>query len=1732
MANSQTVGSLIVKLGLDVSDIPVRLSAAEKHLESAGTRMFFLGSRISAGVGAPLAAVVGMVGKYGLEFDKAMTESLAIMNSVSPQIRKQMETTAKTLVDTTKYSAAEGAEAYFNLASAGLDAAQMMGALPVTARFAQAGVMDLAKAAEYLTDAQTALGLKTEDAVQNTINMTRVSDVLTEANNRASGTVEQFAQALTNKVAGALRSHHKSVEEGVAVLTAYASAGIKGAGAGTQFWMMLRDLETKAIKNSAAFEALKVDVYDAGGTMNNLADILGDLEKALDGKTDKAKKATLAMLGFADRSQAAIVNVLGFSDSIREMQGHLENAGGATERVANAQMQAMSNQLLQLKNRFALIAVEIFASFKPVFDQYVFPLLNQAIALFKGLGTMLDSLSTDQKAFILLIAGIGIALGPVIFMLGSFSLAVKGLIMPIAALTRAWQAYQIATAASGVIAMAQAGQLTKTVQIVNNAGNVIASFGAKSAATAGNIGLMARAVGLLTNPYLLAAAAVTALAAGTYLYMNRATALEQAIDKNATAFKVETKAQEEALVTYQKLIEKKTLTKEETVELDRVTRLLAEASGLSRSAFDEEMKSGSALNGMLWEQVRARKQLAEDRKRDAIAELNDASKNVKTLESRLKSLQQNVPTVQMVGGIMKPVLPTGDDKIRALQSAEKEIAEAQARLKDAQDRVMYYSGMTPRGAKPMTRKPGFENKPQGTDDTVITLPESPSESYKKSVIELRKELAGMGTDDLPKLLDAWRGLDSAQQMSIPVLTRVWEKYAPMREFMDPSQFPADLENATGRSDAFGESLNRIAKFDAFSRVMSSTLDLTEAGKDFSLAQEEITGWYWKQIATGGDLNKFYRENESNFQDLLKDYKQLPPDIQQIVDRYLDWKAVMSQFSPEHQKAMAEASASIKKHWEDTNAMVADKSAERLLFSESYAGQELVGLKKGLAEKEKELERSYQKELEGLSLLKGEEYEIGLRRLQGIKENNRKILEDETRIGMLRIAQAVGVPERMIREEKKLTDAQLKELIIRYDAWKKHFKDINDQIDLMKSVGNLATSLGMEGLGQSFEVAANGASRFSAAADKFVKAETIYGEMAALVDMGVAIIDTLKQISQLGTRAERTVSAAMAGMQIGGTILPGWGHAIGFGIGAIAGLFMDDPGWKQIQNAVEDRWDASVSQALAEKIEADAKRMGSRLNAMLLHMSAIVEENGGFTPENNPEWASNLAGVFTRMNQTNRSPFTAAGRAGDPMLSAARAAEILDANFNNMIESGTGVNGLLNEQMMHLIYLEQHYRTGSQAIKDYVQAQLGIAAGGLGKVVGGIFGEMLDDAAAAEKHESEIVKLTDKKMKLEAQIADYNSKGVKNEKQRVAKLLAERDLINVNAQIAATHRKQEQREAEMAKLMSPEGQETFSRMERFATASFAAMIASGKSFLETLEILGPTLDTLAGATERFGFTASEAFTSLMGIRTWTQEFPEIAAQMQGLNEMIQGFHNSGYMTQQLFTDLGTQMVDTFNRATESGLGTDQALQLMAPSIQKLWELQQDFGYVVDESTQALIDQAEAAGLVGDRHRSAMDRVALAAERLVTIFETVFDTELGAAADRAAEHARRIEEGLGRIPSRVHTQYTFSGDGPKPGGGGGMGTYDEGDGTYTPPAYGSGAYVDSAHLAVVGDKPEYITPVDHIGQLAGEIARHMQRSGGEAADGGGTLVIKSYTDGRETASAVVPHLKAVLRKHGLI
>lgn len=333
--------------------------------------------------GVAVVAGIGASIKSFIDFDYKMNESLAIMGDLSAGMKRDMEGAARDVAKTTTFSAAQAAESYFFLASAGLDASASMKALPVVAKFAQAGMFDMATATDLLTDAQSALGLTIrDDAVKNMENMVRVSDVLAKANVLSNATVEQFSESLTNKAGAALRLLNKDVEEGVAVLAAFADQGVKGEEAGEKLNIVLRDLQTSALKNKEEFKEFGISVYDSEGNMRNMAEIIGDLEGALKGMSDEEVRATLMTLGFQDRSVAALQQLLGTSDAIARYEAELRNAGGTTEEIANKQLESFKNRLILAKNRVMDMALTV--------GQFLVPKLFDAA---DALGTLVGWIS-------------------------------------------------------------------------------------------------------------------------------------------------------------------------------------------------------------------------------------------------------------------------------------------------------------------------------------------------------------------------------------------------------------------------------------------------------------------------------------------------------------------------------------------------------------------------------------------------------------------------------------------------------------------------------------------------------------------------------------------------------------------------------------------------------------------------------------------------------------------------------------------------------------------------------------------------------------------------------------------------------------------------------------------------------------------------------------------------------------------------------------------------------------------------------------------------------------------------------------------------------------------------------------------------------------------------------------------------------------------------------------------
>ncbi len=386
-----------------VTDASVHLREIEKakkankglaaDLTKIGQGMQDLGGTLTKSVSLPIVAMGAFAVKAFSDFDSSMTKSLSIMGDVSDEMRGEMSDAAREVGRTTTFSAAQSAEAFYFLASAGLDAGASIAAMPKVAAFATAGNFDLAKATELLADSQSALGLTIkDDAVANMENMVRVSDVLVTSANMANASTQQFAEALTTKAAASMKSLNMDLEEGVAVLAVFADQGIKGSQAGTTFNATIRGLTNGVQNQSAAFKEMGIEVYNADGAMNNMADIIGQMETAVGDLSVEEKRAALTKLGFTEETLAGTLALLGNSEAIRKYEANLRSAGGSTEKVATKQMQSFSAQMTILWNNINDVGIEIGAALVPHIARLAkfvkddaLPVVKDLVAWFKDL---------------------------------------------------------------------------------------------------------------------------------------------------------------------------------------------------------------------------------------------------------------------------------------------------------------------------------------------------------------------------------------------------------------------------------------------------------------------------------------------------------------------------------------------------------------------------------------------------------------------------------------------------------------------------------------------------------------------------------------------------------------------------------------------------------------------------------------------------------------------------------------------------------------------------------------------------------------------------------------------------------------------------------------------------------------------------------------------------------------------------------------------------------------------------------------------------------------------------------------------------------------------------------------------------------------------------------------------------------------------------------------------------
>ena len=387
-----TLYETMIKIGVDTSEVDSGFASAEEKVSDFGdtAKGVFLGSALYDGVKKLGSAAVGVAKDaigVGMNFDRAMSQVQATMLKSSEEMESEVGNAflttsdgvkefhgnlrefAQFLGENTSFSATQAAQALNYMALAGYKTQESMDMLPNVLNLAAAGGMDLARASDMITDAQTALGLTFPET-------TTMVDQMAKTASTTNTSVAQLGDAILT-IGGTAKYMAGGSAELSQVLGILADNGIKGSEAGTHLRNMLLKLSSPTKEGAAYLEEfaniLGHDlVFDeTTGEMRAFEDIFQDLNVVMAGFTDQQKVQAFTEL-FNARDVASANALFGTTaERWDEIATAIEGAEGSASGMANIQLDNLSGAMTLFQSAAEGAKIAISDRLTPTLTRFV-----------------------------------------------------------------------------------------------------------------------------------------------------------------------------------------------------------------------------------------------------------------------------------------------------------------------------------------------------------------------------------------------------------------------------------------------------------------------------------------------------------------------------------------------------------------------------------------------------------------------------------------------------------------------------------------------------------------------------------------------------------------------------------------------------------------------------------------------------------------------------------------------------------------------------------------------------------------------------------------------------------------------------------------------------------------------------------------------------------------------------------------------------------------------------------------------------------------------------------------------------------------------------------------------------------------------------------------------------------------------------------------------------------------
>ncbi|MHA0900757.1 phage tail tape measure protein [Enterobacter ludwigii] len=341
-----------------VSQQQTRLSAVKSRYESG--QKLAAGARNAGMVGVGVATA-GLYGASrfiapGIGFDKQMSGTQAILgldkgDDKLAAIRQQ----ARDIGATTAFSPGDVARTQTTLARSGYNADDVLAATGSTVNLSLAADVDIAEAADIITNMQSAFNLPTTE-------IERVADVMTKGFTSSNTGLVELGEAM-KYVAPIAEAAGASIEDTTAMLGILADNGIKGSMAGTGASAIFNRLQAPMGKAVEAISELGVKTRDSKGNMLPVEKILKAIHKSFEkNKLGTAEQGEYLKVIFGEEAMKGAIKLVAAAGdgSLDKKRQTIRDSKGTTELIAKIQTDNLDGDLKNLQSAWEDLQIEVF----------------------------------------------------------------------------------------------------------------------------------------------------------------------------------------------------------------------------------------------------------------------------------------------------------------------------------------------------------------------------------------------------------------------------------------------------------------------------------------------------------------------------------------------------------------------------------------------------------------------------------------------------------------------------------------------------------------------------------------------------------------------------------------------------------------------------------------------------------------------------------------------------------------------------------------------------------------------------------------------------------------------------------------------------------------------------------------------------------------------------------------------------------------------------------------------------------------------------------------------------------------------------------------------------------------------------------------------------------------------------------------------------------------------------